>query len=134
MAAILCDENRIASWIEMPPATRSIFCRVPTNLTPSGAQFSQFMPKTMTLSNLSPPSASIAMTSSNTAITCFWCGQLGHLRPECPKCFNIQYMNIKKKQVFAEDVFAALDVAEAGEKVTEMVEDEVTPGFGHNSE
>jgi hypothetical protein len=42
-------------------------------------------------------------------------------------------MDVEERKSFAEDEFAALDVAEAEAKSSDMIE-EVTPGFGRDSE
>jgi Zinc knuckle len=72
---------------------------------------------------------------------CFQCGQPGHLRPNCPKCFDIRYLSLEERQAFAEDEFAALDVRVAhkghNDAVEESCEDkaeEVESGFGMGNE
>jgi len=43
-------------------------------------------------------------------------------------------MDIEERRSFAEDEFAALDVAEMEAKSSNIVEEEETPGFGRDSE
>lgn len=42
-------------------------------------------------------------------------------------------MDIEERQSFAQNEFAALNVAEAEARVVNAVEEEVTPGFGRDS-
>ena len=64
----------------------------------------------------------------------YQCGQPGHSRKDCPRQFDIRYMDIEERQSFAQDEFAALDVAEAEAKSSNDVDEEETPGFGRDSE
>ena len=43
-------------------------------------------------------------------------------------------MDIKERQSFAQDKFATLDIAEVIVKSSNVVEEEMTPGFGQDSE
>ena len=48
--------------------------------------------------------------------------------------FDIRYMDIEERQSFAQDKFATLDVVEVKAKSSNVVEEEMTPGFGRDSE
>jgi hypothetical protein len=62
-----------------------------------------------------------------SALICFRCGQPGHTRPECPRRFDVRYMDGGERQDFAQEEFAALDVNETNEKneapIVEVEED-----------
>ena len=152
-AAILCDENRIANeafkassrltpHVETPPSNGGLFRRPPTwqtntPLTTSRTAIppSRFALPIATPSNPSLHSTPTTQNTTNTATTvCYRCGQAGHSQRDCPRRFDIRYMDIEERRSFAEDEFAALDVAEMEAKSSNIVEEEETPGFGRDSE
>ena len=68
-----------------------------------------------------------------TLIVCFHCVQPGHLCTECPKHFNIQFMDLEGRQSFAQDEFMVLDVPDTNKKVENPDKDVETLGFGLDS-
>jgi hypothetical protein len=145
-AAILCDENRITNKAfrssshmaprpEVTVATGSQFRRPLmklVNLTPS---ISRYAPPIAMVSNPSLASKVAPIRATGTTpLVCFQCGQSGHLQPECPRRFDVWYMDFEERQTFAQDAFAALDVLEADGKDADATEEEVVPGFGLDSE
>jgi Retrotransposon gag protein/Zinc knuckle len=144
-AAILCDENRIANAAftssprtsrqsDAPPSTSGIL-RKPTTT------FARTYPISAPRSLPVPSVSSAQRPKDTTAIVCFRCGQPGHLRPECPKRFDIRYLSLEERQAFAEDEFAALDVRVAHEGHNDAVEEscedkaeEVESGFRMGNE
>ena len=145
-AATLCDENcianeafrsssRIAPRPEVPRAMGSSFGRPLTKLANPTPSISRYAPPIATVSNPSLKSrVAPVRATSMTPIVCFRCGQSGHLRPECPKHFDVRYMDFEERQTFAQDAFAALDVLKADGKDADTTEEEVVPGFGLDSE
>jgi hypothetical protein len=43
-------------------------------------------------------------------LICFCCSEGGHSRPQCPRRFDVRFMDFEERQSFAQDEFAALDV------------------------
>ena len=64
---------------------------------------------------------------------CFHCGQPGHAHPECPKHFDVQYMDLKERQGFAQEEFVVLDVRDMMEQ-GEEAQEEVKEDFGPDNE
>ena len=61
-----------------------------------------------------------------TAIVCYQCGQTRHMRPDCPKCFDVHYMDLEERQGFTQEEFVALNVMETveqAETVKQIVEE-----------
>ena len=88
-----------------------------------------------------PSASSVQRPKDTTAIVCFRCGQPGHLRPDCPKHFDIRYLSLEECQAFAEDEFVALDVRVAHEGHDDAIEEgcedkvkEAELGFGLGNE
>jgi hypothetical protein len=144
VAAILCDENCItnkafktssciATHPEMSSLTSMMFCRPPVKVANASPSLLQYAPPVATASN---PSQTTTLTPAQvigtTPVMCFQCGQSRHLQTDCPKCFDIQYMDFEKRQTFAQDTFTKLNMLEAEEK-REEAKKEVTPGFGLDS-
>ena len=141
--AILCDKNHIANeafkaslclapCFKILPLNGGLFHKpmiwqMSSPLPPSQTMIppSHFAPPIATPLNPSLHSTSAAQNTTDATMTvCYWCGQPGHSQKECPKWFNIHYMDIEEWQSFAQDKFTTLDVAEA----------EVTLDFGRDSE
>ena len=83
-----------------------------------------------------PPVPSISMSTQpkdTSALVCFHCGQPGHAHPECLKCFDVRYMDLKERQGFAQEEFVALDVREMM-KLDEEAQEEVKEDFGPDNE
>ena len=152
VAAILCDENHIANEVfkalsrlaprtKTPPSNGGLFRRPPlhetTSLLPvsqSSIPPSRFASTIATPSNPSPHSPLTIVKASEIApVVCYRCGQPGHSRKDCPKRFDIHYMDIEERQSFAQDEFAALNIAEVKVKSSNVVEEEMTLGFGWDS-
>lgn len=144
-AAILCDENRIANEAfrassrtiprsETSSSTNSIFRRIPVRAANTAPPISRYAPPVASTSNPSQTSASTPVRpAGTTSLVCYRCGQTGHLRPDCPKRFDVRYMDFEEKQAFAQDALAELDVVEAADKHVELAE-ETKSGFGLDSE
>jgi hypothetical protein len=85
----------------------------PTTLVPAA---SHFMPS---ISNASGPpwvpttfiggSAPLRQKDA-MGLVCFRCGEGGHSCPQCPRWFDVRFMDFEERQSFAQDKFAALDV------------------------
>jgi len=135
-AAILCDENRIANeafrassrttkQAEIPSSSGSVFRRLPTRVANPSTPISRYTPPIASTSNPTryvPPIPSISMPvrpKDTTAVVCFRCGQPGHTRPDCPKRFDVRYMDLEERQGFAQEEFVALDVLETAERAEE---------------
>jgi hypothetical protein len=145
-AAILCDENRIANEAfkassriaprsdTLSPST-GVFRRMPPRVANTAPPLSRFAPSISTPSHPSLPSAPTPTKANATATSvCFRCGEPGHSRKDCPKRFDIRYMELHERQAIVEDACAALDVAEAEERALSIPEDDEVPGFGRDSE
>jgi Zinc knuckle len=95
--------------------------------------FSRAHPISVSRSLPGPSVSSAQCPKDTTAIVCFRCGQSGHLRPNCPKRFDIRYLSLKERQAFA-----ALDVHVTHEGHNDMIEEgcedkaeeEAESGFG----
>ena len=149
-AAILCDENRIAneafrtasrtvSHPETSSTTNSVFRRLPTRVLNPPPPLSRFAPPIASASNPSrytPPVPSISTPSrpkDPSTLVCFRCGQHGHTRPDCPKRFDVRYMDFEERQGFAQEEFVALDVMETKEREDDATI-EVQEDFGKDNE
>jgi Retrotransposon gag protein/Zinc knuckle len=130
--AILCDENCIANAAFTSSPRTS--CQTDTPLSMGGilrkpiVTFPRVHPISVPHLLPSPSVSSAQHPKDTTAIVCFRCGQPGHLRPDCLKCFDIRYLSLEERQAFAEDKFAALDVHVAHEghdAIEESCEDKV---------
>jgi Retrotransposon gag protein/Zinc knuckle len=149
-AAILCDENRIANEAfrtasrttahpETSSTTNSMFRRLPTRLPNPPPPISRYAPPIATPSNPSryvppAPSASTPSRPKDPSTTvCFRCGQHGHTRPDCPKRFDVRYMDLEERQGFAQEEFVALDVMETKEREDEATIEE-QEDFGKDNE
>src|SRR5277367_1686011 len=149
-AAILCDENRIAneafrtasrtvSHPETSSTTNSVFRRLPTRASNPPPPLSRFAPPIASASNPSryvPPVPSISTPSrpkDPSTLVCFRCGQHGHTRPDCPKRFDVRYMDFEERQGFAQEEFVALDVMETKEREDDATI-EVQEDFGKDNE
>jgi Retrotransposon gag protein/Zinc knuckle len=99
-AAILCDENCIANtaFTSSPrtlcqsdtPSSMGGILRKPITTFPRPHPIS--VPHSLPL-----PSVSSAQCPKDTmAIVCFRCGQPGHLRPDCPKHFDVHYLSLEE--------------------------------------
>jgi hypothetical protein len=64
-----------------------------------------------------------------TTIMCFQCGQPGHTQNDCPKRFNIQYMDLEERQGFTQVEFVALNIMETEERA-DGTNEEVQEDFG----
>jgi len=150
-AAILCDENRIAneafrasSRITTHPETSStsggVFRRVQTRPANPSLPPSRYAPPIASASNptrhLTPlPSASTPSRSKDAnTLVCFRCGQPGHARPECPKRFDVRYMDLEERQGFAQEEFVALDVQETLNRENNDEREAVKEDFGLDDE
>ena len=116
-AAILCDENRIANEAfraslrtiphsETSLSTNSVFRRVPVRAANTALPISRYAPPIASTSSPSQTSASAPVCPAGaTSVVCYRCGQTGHLWPDCPKCFDVRYMDFEEKQVFVQDCY-----------------------------
>jgi Zinc knuckle len=143
--AILCDKN----WIANAAFTSSPQTSCQSDTTPPMGgllrkplmTFSRAHPIGVSHSLPAPSVSSAQCPKDTTAIVCFQCGQSGHLRPNCPKCFDICYLSLEERQAFAEDEFVALDVRVAHEGHDDGIEEgceekaeEAESGFGMGNE
>jgi hypothetical protein len=136
-AAIVCDENRIAN--EAFRTSSRMASRSDVSAQP-GSMFRKPLapvprppPPTSHTTNTSRYTPSMQGVSAPTkpkdasALVCFRCGQPGHTRPECPRRFDVWYIDGGEQQDFAQAEFAALDVNETNEKneapIVEVKED-----------
>jgi Retrotransposon gag protein/Zinc knuckle len=152
-AAILCDENRIAN---------AAFVASPRTARPEGAPstmggilrrvpppFQRPNPSTTPTRTFTPPSAPTArarappvpsasshrvLPPTDSSVVCFRCGEPGHLRPNCPRRFDIRYLSVEERQAFMEDEFAALDVREANQEEDEVQGEKREQDFGLDNE
>ena len=70
----------------------------------------------------------------SSAIVCFRCGQPGHLRPKCPKRFDVRFMDLDERQALAQEEFVALNVAMTEARSIEEEIGQEKEGFGHDNE
>jgi len=136
-AAILCDENRISNEAFRTTsrmASRSEISAQPGSMfrKPLGPVTRPLPPTshTSTPTRYTPSAQSVSAPTKpkdGSALICFRCGQPGHTRPECPRRFDVRYMDGGERQDFAQEEFAALDVNETNEKneapIVEVEED-----------
>jgi hypothetical protein len=137
-AAILCDEDRITNKAFTSSSRGSNYSEVSLN---SGTTFQRLLVK---LANSVPPISCYAPSITNilnpqrpkdmTSVICFRCGQSRHLQPDCPKHFDVRYMDLDKRQAFAQDEFSALDASEAEEKALDVVVEDMRQDFGLDNE
>jgi hypothetical protein len=138
-AAILYDENRIAneaftmasrtaSRPEPSSSGASVFHRSTprTPIVPS-PQTSRYTPAAMSASHPQRP-------KEPSSIVCFRCGQSGHLRPECPKRFDVRFMDLDERQAMAQEEFVALDVAATEARLVDEEIEKEKEGFGDDNE
>jgi hypothetical protein len=88
---------------------------------------SHYAPSITNVSNPQQP-------KDTTSVICFRCGQSRHLQPDCPKRFDVRYMDLDERQAFAQDEFAALDASEAEEKSPEVIVGDTKQDFGLDNE
>jgi hypothetical protein len=69
-------------------------------------------------------------------LVCFHCSEGGHSCPQCPRWFDVQFMDFEERQSFAQDKFAALDVRAVEEQANEAGEgkEESKEDFGEDNE
>jgi hypothetical protein len=138
-AAILYNENRIAneafmmasrtsSCPEPSSSGTSIFHR-PTPRTPivTPPQMSRYTPAAMSTSHPQ-------RLEESSSIVCFWCGQSGHLHPECPKHFDVHFMDLDEQQALVQEEFVALDVATTEARLVDEEIGKEKEGFGDDNE
>jgi hypothetical protein len=149
-AAILCDENRIANQAfraysriaPTPPNTSSVFRKPPPRVTTLVPPASRFTPPTSSVSG--PPRVPTMFVGTSapprpkdaTGLVCFRCGEGGHSRPQCPRRFDVRFMDFEERQSFAQDAFAALDVRAVEQRASEAAEEkeENEEDFGEDNE
>jgi hypothetical protein len=120
--AILCDENCIAN-----SAFQSTFCMTQTGTSviatlvkpsfPSGSTsfWPTFTPSLMsfTLKPLLNPDVMDVDATHRCGLNpmfCYHCGKTGHLRPDCPQCFDVCTMSSNERSDFVQHEPMALDV------------------------
>jgi hypothetical protein len=67
-----------------------------------------------------------------TTITCYRCGQPGHLQNNCPRAFDVRYMLQEERDEWIQRLLTDKDVEEATRNVDDA--QEVAEDFGPNNE
>jgi hypothetical protein len=74
-----------------------------------------------------------ARKRNTTTLSCFRCGDPGHIAKECPRRFDVRYMLEEEREEWVQHLLVSKDVAEAQEKADES-QHEVVEDFGADNE
>jgi hypothetical protein len=117
-AAIRIDQNQAANAAfrsaHYPTAQLKISTAAPVNRSqptqPNRSHFpSRFAHTAPTPGNPVPMDVDAARCAAKTQPTCFCCGKLGHMVPDCPQGLDVRSMNWDEVDILMEQLYARMD-------------------------